>query len=50
MQTNGMAEDMAGLHRIGRDLFAERVPGGKERLGAMFAATPGLAELAVGVV
>jgi hypothetical protein len=32
---------MAGLHRIGRDVFEERVPGGKQRLDAMFAATPG---------
>lgn len=50
MQTNRMAEDMAGLHRIGREVFEERVPGGKQRLDAMFAAAPGLAELAVGVV
>jgi alkylhydroperoxidase/carboxymuconolactone decarboxylase family protein YurZ len=45
-----MAEDMAGLHRIGREVFAERVPGGEQRLDTMFAAAPGLSELAVGVV
>lgn len=41
---------MAELHRIGRQVFAQRIPGGEERLDAMFAATPGLSELAVGVV
>ena len=54
MQTIDMAEEiaqeMAELHRIGRQVFAERVAGGEQRLDALFAAAPGLGELAVGTV
>ncbi|HEY4023074.1 MAG TPA: carboxymuconolactone decarboxylase family protein, partial [Pseudonocardiaceae bacterium] len=45
-----MADEMAELHRTGRQVFAERVAGGEARLDTLFAAAPGLAELAVGVV
>jgi 4-carboxymuconolactone decarboxylase len=44
------AGEMAGLHRRGRQVFAEKVTGGAERLDTLFAAAPGLSELAVGVV
>ena len=45
-----MSDEMAELHRRGRDTFESLVPDGKQRLDQLFRAAPGLAEVAVGTV
>ncbi len=42
-----MSEEMARLHKRGRDTFEALVDGGKDRLDQLFRAAPQLAELAV---